>query len=220
MSALTSPVLGPRGHQAHESFGRAAQRRRAQLQVVPELAAQISQRVFWGVLIAVVLVSITLVLMLNVTLQNQAFELRTLAAQDQQLVNRQAVLEQQLAERSSSDVLAQRAVDLGMVPATAPGFLLLPEGTVLGSPEQAPGAGPYEALRTPVLDPATDTDASAPGDAAPEAVRTPVPAGAAAAETVPPADAAQQEAMTQSAVTGAAEAGPPATTAVAPDQEG
>lgn len=213
MSALTSPVLGPRGSQAQETFARAAQRRRAQLQVVPELAAQVSQRVFWGILMAVVLLGTTLVLMLNVTLQNQAFALRTLAAQEQQLVNRQAVLEQQLAERSSSDVLAQRAVDLGMVPATSPGFLLLPEGTVLGSPEKAPAVGPFEDLRTPVVDPS------------PEAVQTPVLPEAAAPSAPLEAPGTSPEA-TQQAVTspsaadgGVAEAEPPSQPTEAPAQQ-
>lgn len=150
MSALTSPVLRPRTRGAHDSFTRAAQRHRAHLQVVPELTAQVSQRVFWGLLVSLVIVGTTLVLMLNVTLQSQAFEMRTLAAEEQRLLNHEAVLQQQLAERSSSDALAQQAVDLGMVPATAPGFLLLPDGTMVGAPKAAEADGPYVDLRTPV----------------------------------------------------------------------
>lgn len=179
MSALTSPVLGPRTHGAHGSFTRAAQRHRAQLRVVPELTAQVSQRVFWGLLVSLVIVGTTLVLMLNVTLQNQAFEMRTLAAEEQRLLNHEAVLQQQLAERSSSDALAQQAIDLGMVPATAPGFLLLPDGTMVGNPKAAEGGGPYADLRTPaqpvVPVPAPDQAPAAPGVEGAGTVAVPAP---------------------------------------------
>lgn len=194
MSALTSPVFGPRlreGRQSRESregregFVQAAQRHRAQLRIVPELAAQLSQRVFWGMLIALVIGGTALLLMLNVTLQNQAFDLRTLAAEEQVLQNQEAAMRQQLTERSSSAELAQRAIDRGMVPATAPGFLMLPDGTMVGDPEAATGAGPYAGLRTPV------TPAAAPAAVAVAPVATPAapvatPATAAVPPSVPP----------------------------------
>ncbi|SDB80155.1 hypothetical protein GA0111570_101430 [Raineyella antarctica] len=189
MSALTSPVLGVRG-----SLVEAAQRRRAQLRVVPVLTAQISQRAFWGVLIGVFIVGTTLLLMLNVTLQNQAFALRTLAAQEQVLTNQQAALEQQLTERSSSAQLAQRAIDLGMVPATEPGYIMLPDGTLLGDPKPVTGAGPYAGLRTPQT-PAVQPSAAPTGVAAAQ----PSAAPSAAASTAPSAAASAQPSAAASA---------------------
>jgi hypothetical protein len=174
----------------HDRFVEAAQRHRAQLRVVPDFTAQLSQRLFWGALLALVFAGITLVLMLNVSLQTQAFDLRTLAAQEQRLQNQEAVLQQQLAERSSSAELAQRAIDLGMVPATAPGFVMLPEGTMVGDPQAVGADGPYADLRTPATpapDPSaapTESTAAAAADPTagpaeagePATVRTPAPA--------------------------------------------
>ncbi|QGF24230.1 hypothetical protein [Raineyella fluvialis] len=142
MSALLSPTLGSRA-----GFLAAAQRRQAQLRVVPRIAAQVSQRSFWTFLLALVVVGTTLLLMLNVTLQNQAFRLRTLAAQAQVLKNEQADLQQQLSRRSSSGQLAQRALDMGMVPDTTPGFVMVPDGTVVGDAKPATAGGPYAGLR-------------------------------------------------------------------------
>ena len=206
MSVLTSPVFGPRlregrqSREGREGFVQAAQRHRAQLRIVPELAAQLSQRVFWGMLIALVIGGTAVLLMLNVTLQNQAFELRTLAAEEQVLQNQEAAMRQQLTKRSSSAELAQRAIDRGMVPATAPGFLMLPDGTMVGDPQPATGAGPYAGLRTPV------SPAAVPADV-PAVVPSVGAVATAAAPVVAPAVPAASPSV-QSSV-GAAAAGPP-----------
>lgn len=186
MSALTSPVLGPRLREGRASFVEAAQRHRAQLRLVPEFTAQISHRMFWGVLIALVLSGTTLLLMLNVTLQNQAFALRTLAAEEQVLQNQEAAMQQELTQRSSSAELAQSAVDLGMVPATSPGFVMLPDGTIVGDPEPVVAGGPYAGLRTPAEAPVPVAGATAPADAA-AAGSTTDPATADPATTAPAA---------------------------------
>ena len=191
MSVLTSPVFGPRlregrqSREGREGFVQAAQRHRAQLRIVPELAAQLSQRVFWGMLIALVIGGTAVLLMLNVTLQNQAFELRTLAAEEQVLQNQEAAMRQQLTKRSSSAELAQRAIDRGMVPATAPGFLMLPDGTMVGDPKAATGAGPYAGLRTPVTPAVTPPAAPAAVAIAP-AGTAPAPVATTATPAVPP----------------------------------
>lgn len=164
MSALLSPAAWG----SRSGFVAAAQRRRAQLEVVPRLTAQISQRSFWTVLIATVVVGTTLLLMLNVTLQNQAFQLRTSAARAQVLKNQEADLQQQLTRTSSSAQLAQRAVDMGMVPDTTPGFVTVPDGTVVGDARPASGGGPYAGLRA--LPP---TAAQPDAQAAPQATTQP-----------------------------------------------
>lgn len=173
MSALLSPAAWG----SRSGFAAAAQRRRAQLRVVPRLAARISQRSFWAVLVAVVVVGTSLLLMLNVTLQNQAFRLRTLAAQEQVLQNEQADLQQELSRTSSSARLAQRAVDMGMVPDSEPGFVTVPSGTVVGDAKPATAGGPYAGLRTPVT-PVAPVTAQPPADQ-PSASATPQADGAA-----------------------------------------
>ncbi|WOQ15850.1 hypothetical protein [Raineyella sp. W15-4] len=185
MSALLSPAAWG----SRTGFAAAAQRRRAQLQVVPRLAARISQRSFWTLLIGVVVVGTTLLLMLNVTLQNQAFQLRTLAAQEQVLTNEQADLQQQLARTSSSAQLAQRAVDMGMVPDTTPGFVTVPSGTVAGDAKPATGGGPYAGLKsqaTTAAQPQPSSQPSAQSSASPEAAASSAASGSPSPSTPTP----------------------------------
>lgn len=197
MSALLSPAAWG----SRSGLAAAAQRRRAQLQVVPRLAARISQRSFWGVLVAVVVVGTSLLLMLNVTLQNQAFRLRTLAAQEQVLQNEQADRQQQLARTSSSARLAQRAVDMGMVPDSEPGFVSVPSGTMVGDAKPATAGGPYAGLRTPVTP-----------------VTTQPPAGQPSASTTPQADGAVQPQASTTPSPGTGTESPAASTPTTPQQ--
>lgn len=193
MSALTSPVLGSRLREGRVSFVEAAHRHRAQLRLVPEFTAQVSHRMFWGVLIALIISGTTLLLMLNVTLQNQAFALRTLAAHEQVLQNQEAAMQQELTQRSSSAELARSAVDLGMVPAISPGFVMLPDGTIVGDPEPVAAGGPYAGLRTPAEPPAEAPaafeGATAPADAADAGSATIDPAATDPAVSTDPAAA-------------------------------
>ncbi len=140
MSALQSPFLDPGPY----APGKLADppRRAAELRAVPRLAARMSSRLFWGLLIGIIVVGTTALLLLNVTLQNQAFELRSLHAQADELTNTQVDLERKIADRGSADQLAERATAMGMVPNTAPGFVLLPDGTIVGDPKPAAGATP------------------------------------------------------------------------------
>ncbi len=175
MSVLSLPVFG-----AQEDYTGAKRNRGAKLRVVPALAAQVSQRLYWGALVAIVIIGTSLLLMLNVTLQNQAFELRTLEAEQQVLVNQEAALEQQLTERSSSAALAQEAIDLGMVPATSPGFVLLPDGTLVGDPQPVTGAGPYAGLKSvtqPTEQPAPAEESAVPAEEAAAAGEQPAADG-------------------------------------------
>jgi hypothetical protein len=73
-------------------------------------------------------------LMLNTTLQSQAFESRTLNRQATELAYTQADLENQLAALAAPQELARRASELGMRPNPFPAFLVLPSGKVVGKP--------------------------------------------------------------------------------------
>ena len=67
-------------------------------------------------------------LMLNTTLQSQAFEARALNRQATELAYVQADLEQRLDVAASPGELARNASRLGMRPNPHPAFLVLPEG--------------------------------------------------------------------------------------------
>ena len=69
-------------------------------------------------------------LMLNTTLQNQAFQARALNRQATELAYVQAELENRLDAHAAPAELARRASALGMRPNPHPAFLVLPEGKV------------------------------------------------------------------------------------------
>jgi hypothetical protein len=71
-------------------------------------------------------------LMLNTTLQNQAFQARTLNREATQLAYVQADLENRLDAQAAPAELARRASALGMRPNPHPAFLVLPKGKVIG----------------------------------------------------------------------------------------
>ena len=73
-------------------------------------------------------------LMLNTTLQNQAFQARSLNRQATELAYVEADLQNQLDAAGASSELARRASLLGMRPNPRPAFLVLPKGKVIGSP--------------------------------------------------------------------------------------
>jgi hypothetical protein len=73
-------------------------------------------------------------LMLNTTLQSQAFESRTLNRRATELAYAQADLENQLDALAAPQELARRASELGMRPNPFPAFLVLPSGKVVGKP--------------------------------------------------------------------------------------
>jgi len=78
-------------------------------------------------------------LMLNTTLQSQAFESRTLNRRATELAYSQADLENQLDALAAPQELARRASELGMRPNPFPAFLVLPSGKVVGKPTPVSG---------------------------------------------------------------------------------
>jgi len=89
-------------------------------------------------------------LMLNTTLQSQAFESRTLNRQATELAYAQADLENQLDALQTPQELARRASELGMRPNPFPAFLVLPSGKVVGKPTPVAGSEvPALIVKTP-----------------------------------------------------------------------
>jgi hypothetical protein len=91
------------------------------------------------VLIGIFGVGMAGLLMLNTTLQSQAFESRTLNRQATELAYAQADLENQLDALAAPQELARQASALGMRPNPYPAFLVLPKGKVVGKPTPVDG---------------------------------------------------------------------------------
>lgn len=124
MSALWAPAL--------DDDIEEGQRERTRLRSVPTPAPRLARFPFLLVLMAVFGLGMAGLLMLNTTLQNQAFQARTLNRQATELAYTQADLENQLAVSSAPRELARRASELGLRPNPYPALLVLPGGKVLG----------------------------------------------------------------------------------------
>jgi hypothetical protein len=123
---------------------------RRPLHAVAEPAARLARFPFLLVLIGIFGLGMAGLLMLNTTLQNQAFESRTLNRQATELAYAQADLENQLDALAAPQELARRASVLRMRPNPHPAFLVLPSGKVLGKPTPVGGEEvPALIIKTP-----------------------------------------------------------------------
>jgi hypothetical protein len=130
LSALWAPLTGRRDDGAAT---------RRPLHAVQEPAARLAQFPFLLVLIGIFGIGMAGLLMLNTTLQSQAFESRTLNRQATELAYAQADLENQLDTLEAPQELARRASALGMRPNPYPVFLVIPGGKVMGEPTPVGG---------------------------------------------------------------------------------
>jgi hypothetical protein len=130
MSALWAPITGRR-----EEIGTIS----SPLHAVAKPAARLARFPFLLVLIGIFGIGMAGLLMLNTTLQGQAFQSRTLNRQASELAYAQADLENQLDALAAPQELARRASALGMRPNPSPAFLELPSGKVIGKPTPVQG---------------------------------------------------------------------------------
>jgi len=124
--------------------------RRPTLRAVPRARPRLARMPFILVLIAVFGVGMTGLLMLNTTLQNQAFQASQLNRQATELAYTQADLESRIDLVAAPQELARKASALGLRPNPYPAFVTVPSGKVLGTP--APVSGnevPTLVIKTP-----------------------------------------------------------------------
>jgi hypothetical protein len=123
---------------------------RPRLRAVPRPLPRLARMPFILVLIAIFGVGMTGLLMLNTTLQNQAFQAGTLNRQATELAYTQADLESQLDRAAAPQELARRASAYGLRPNPHPAFVVLPKGKVLGKPKVVTGLeAPTIVVKTP-----------------------------------------------------------------------
>jgi hypothetical protein len=159
MSALWAPATD-------EAEERPAARPPSRLRPVPRSATRLPRAPFLLVLIGVFGLGMAGLLMLNTTLQNQAFSSRALDRQATELTYTQADLENQIDLVSSPPELARRASALGMRPNPYPVFLELPSGKVAGEPRAVRGSEvPSLVVKTPEEIAAAEAAAKAKAEA-------------------------------------------------------
>ena len=143
MSALLAPIGWLEEAEATKSA-------RGRLRMVPPAPARLARFPFILVLIGVFAVGMAGLLLLNTTLQNQAFQARRLDREATALAYQQAALESQIDQLGGAAELARRASALGMRPNTEPAFLVLPSGKVVGNTRRVSGGeAPDLIVKTP-----------------------------------------------------------------------
>lgn len=141
-SSLQAPIVGGRSDRSDDHSGtrihggKGPERR---LRAVPSLPARMARIPFISVLIAIFGVGMVGLLMVNTTLQNQAFESRSLNRQAAQLVYQEAELQSQLNKLRTPDQIASKASALGMRANPKPAFLVVPSGKVIGEQYRVTG---------------------------------------------------------------------------------
>jgi Tfp pilus assembly protein PilN len=109
------------------------------LRAIPGAFPRLARVPFILVLVGIFGLGMTGLLMLNTTLQNQAFQASTLNRQATELAYTQADLESQLDRQAAPQILAQRASAYGLRANPYPAFLVLPQGKVVGTPRAVKG---------------------------------------------------------------------------------
>ena len=124
--------------------------RRAWLRPLAAPTQRLSRFPFLLVLIGIFGLGMAGLLMLNTTLQNQAFQARSLNRQATELAYVQADLENRLDIHAAPAELARVASRAGMRPNPHPAFLVLPEGRIIGEPTPVSGREmPSLVVKTP-----------------------------------------------------------------------
>jgi hypothetical protein len=172
----------------------------APLRVVPAAIRRTGNGGFAVLCMALLAVGLVSLLMMNTALASGIYQLKDLRAESGTLTDQQEQLTQVVDDLRSPRNLADRAQQMGMVPAKSMAFVRLSDGTVIGQAQPAAAEQRLNVVTTavppPPPPPAPATPpATAPADPAATAPATPAATPAAttaatSATTAPPATAA------------------------------
>jgi cytoskeletal protein RodZ len=196
MSALWAPLQAPAEERADRAKG--SGRAGRGLWAVPPLPARMARIPFITVLIAVFGVGMVGLLVVNTSLQNQAFESRALNRQAAQLVYAEAELQSRLNEARTPEQVASKASALGMRANPYPAFLVVPSGKVIGEQHRVTG--------TEMKGLIVKTPAQLAAEKAAKEAKARAKAAAAAAKKKAEAEAAQKAAAAKAAAEAAKKA--------------
>ncbi|WP_432559190.1 hypothetical protein [Granulicoccus sp. GXG6511] len=139
MSAL--PVATPDAprHKPQPERSRPGRNGQRRLRLVPQPRPRMARLPFLTLLIALVGAGMVGLLLLNTSLQNQAFKASELRRTAAEMAYSVGELEQLLTEAESTRELSRRATALGMRPNRDIAFVQVPDGLVSGEPRASDG---------------------------------------------------------------------------------
>jgi len=162
--------------------GRGAPRRAASpLRVVPAAIRRTGSGVFAVLCMTLLAAGLVALLMMNTALASGIYQLKSLQNQSGTLTDQQEQLTQVVDDLRSPRNLANRAQQLGMVPAKSMAFVRLSDGSIIGTAQPAKDDQRLNVVTTPVAPPPAPPPAPA---SSPEAT-APAPAATAPATTNP-----------------------------------
>ncbi len=153
----------------------------APLRVVPAAIRRTGSGVFAVICITLLAAGLVALLMMNTALASGIYQMKDLQATSGTLTDQQEQLTQVVDDLRSPRNLADRAQQLGMVPAQSMAFVRLSDGAIIGVAQPAKDAQRLNIVTTPVAPP------PAPPAPTPDPATTPAapPATAPAPTTTP-----------------------------------
>ncbi|HVD23213.1 MAG TPA: hypothetical protein VNC23_08990 [Lapillicoccus sp.] len=159
----------------------------APLRVVPAAIRRTGNGGFAVLCMALLAVGLVSLLMMNTALASGIYQLKDLRAESGTLTDQQEQLTQVVDDLRSPRNLADRAQQMGMVPAKSMAFVRLSDGTVIGEAQPAAAEQRLNVVTTAVPPPAPPPAPATPPATAPAtpAATSPDPAAATAPATAP-----------------------------------
>lgn len=113
--------------------------RRPTLRLAPPLSMAGPRVPFMAMIVVLVIAGVVGILALNQKINENAFKLDGLRAEQAKLDRQEQNLDEEIAQKESPGNLAAAARKLGLIPAGAPAFIRLPDGKIAGVPQPASG---------------------------------------------------------------------------------
>ena len=159
----------------------------APLRVVPAAIRRTGNGGFAVLCMALLAVGLVSLLMMNTALASGIYQLKDLRAESGTLTDQQEQLTQVVDDLRSPRNLADRAQQMGMVPAKSMAFVRLSDGTVIGEAQPAAAEQRLNVVTAAVPPPAPPPAPATPAATAPAtpAATSPDPAAATAPATAP-----------------------------------
>lgn len=120
------------GAPARHRNTRPVEESRPRLRVVRGVAPARTTLPFLLLVVVILAGALVSSMLLNAQMASTAYRMQEAQVELNVINDHVATLQTQVQEASAPDTLAQRAADLGMVPAAAPGVVELTSGTVIG----------------------------------------------------------------------------------------